>query len=269
MSIGDFLDRAGNAGQSDFGGSRKTHTAKGKDNGEGRVKQFKSLGEATYSMMSDEARAKFGSMQDTLIFLYTIYDPRHKQGIKSGDTYQEGYQTVGFAFKSTVDIKIPNMPHRCNPQHLQDVEVGLPDVEVKAGEEFYLNSVELGCFLSRPEYLGRASGGDRTVVLSASAGKDATTPLALLKLDSTKGSVKAGGVSLMDCTEDEDGKVRYTVCEKFRAKFGNFAAPSHKQSRGATAKSKIPASAALAVAFGMQTGAYDEFLPSEDGESNR
>lgn len=113
----------------------------------------------------------YGSKSSTLVFVAALGDPSRDDvtpKIVGGVEKKSVDPTiVGYAFKSTEDIDIPDFG---TPKDLKknpmDYETLLGSRKVKAGETFYLTRMETGALLSREEYSGRATGGDMPVTVT-------------------------------------------------------------------------------------------------------
>lgn len=119
-------------------------------------------------MNSDLDLESYGCKSDTLFFKNALID--NLASVKPKP------KVIGFAVVSSLDISIPVIKFKRNPVDRYDVMSAVSGYrEVKAGEEFYVNYIELALLLSNPDYNCIMTGGDITAMLrvTASTGKNA------------------------------------------------------------------------------------------------
>ena len=177
-----------------------------KDRGDNSIKErsegFKRSGKMLRESLTEDQKAAEGSKSNTVTFVHAIWSPAHKQSVTVESTTKPGFKVVGFAFKCSEDVTVPQAPLKDTPVHLADVEGFKGERSVKAGETFILNLVETAMFLGRNEYAGECSGEDKVVRLCASHSAKRDVPLPNLKF-ANGGSIKAGAVECAINVGDE------------------------------------------------------------------
>lgn len=163
----------------------------------------------------------YGTKQGTLTLVNAIYD--------SFNSSQVRQMFIGFIFRSSEEISIPVYPLTGESKHRYDVKGSCTSRVVKAGEEFYLNYVEVALLLSRPEYNCVACGDEVTVFLYAGASnKYSAKPVPCLRLrrnDRPNGSLKMESISVPVGDEND-------VLDKFKSAFGDYVHAQHPRRFG-------------------------------------
>lgn len=213
-----------------------------------RAKAFKNHGSALIAQMSDEDRAKLGSMSNTLTFVKCAGDPQKQQSKTTQGKAEPSHKVVGYLFKSSVDITVPFAPLKQGCTCPTDVEERT-DREVKAGEVFVLNNVETAMLLGRPEYSGKASGeGGKVVTLTVKASKSSKNAL-LPVLRTPDGSIKDGMDLIATKTVGADGKDVWELKEFYKESYGAYYQKRTAVRSGKSSSSALESCVSLAAAF--------------------
>lgn len=222
----------------------KTGSSKG---GDDRVKEFKKHGESILARMSDAEKAVLGSKSATLTFIQCAGDPQKQQSRKSKGEDVPSHKVVGYVFVSSEDITVPFAPLKQGATYPTDVEAPT-ERQVKAGEKFVLNNVEVGMFLSRTEYNGKACGeGGKVVTLTAKSNKDSKNVLPILR--TADGSIKENMDLIATEQVGEDGKSHFVLKDFYKESYSAYYTKRAVVRSGASAKTNQESAAALAAAF--------------------
>lgn len=133
------------------------------NNGEGS-KDLIEIGEVVLAAMTPEQIDILASKSHTLHFNYALGLASQKQhrtiGITDKITHKKeffassNFKIVGFSFKSDMDIEVPVIDVTKDHRTGFDFEKDVTYVEVSAGTEFYLTSLEAMVLLIQDEYAG-------------------------------------------------------------------------------------------------------------------
>lgn len=118
------------------------------------------------------AANELGKDSDKLHFLASLGDPSNPDTTTDDKGQKKVTSTiVGYRMKADIDLEVPVVEVGDDfKKNLMSFK-GDPNATklVKAGQEFDLTRFELGMLISRPEFNGRATGGDKPVVCSYNA----------------------------------------------------------------------------------------------------
>ena len=145
---------------------------------------FRNNGASEREAMSEDQKQLEGSASDKVAFVCALGNPAKPQKRVENGKPVDSYQVVGFRFNLSESMNIPVAPLKHGCKSLIDVE-GLTEVNHPAGM-VDLNLLEMGAFISKIEFAGTFTGGDKPVMLSAKVSKDRDEPLPILKLADSK-----------------------------------------------------------------------------------
>lgn len=109
-----------------------------------------------------------GSMSDKLYLVAPLGDPSNPDTTNDEGVKKVTSTIIGYRMKADIDLEVPDVEvgddFRKNLMSFK----GDPNKTrlVKAGEEFDLSRFEAGMLISRPEFNGKALGGDKPVTCS-------------------------------------------------------------------------------------------------------
>ena len=192
-----------------------TTDAAGKAANKGKTDAFKTDGQNYRNQNKDYDEVPKKS--DSIEFIAALTDPKRRQNRVEKKNSVESYVVVGYKFRAKEDIEVPFAPYVKGMKSFLDVEEPTWRT-VKAGETFGLNIVETGILISKPEFAGTFSGGDRKVFISAKASKDRDEMLPIL-MQRDDGSIKEGAEHIADLSAD---KKTATVKPEYEASFANI-----------------------------------------------
>ena len=227
---------------------------------------------ASAPVVKDE---NLGSKSDKLAFVAALGDP--SQDDVTYITTPDGKKDkkvdpiiVGYRMKALEDIEVPDVaPGDDFTNNLMSFTPADVDKtrHVKAGEEFDITRFELGMLISRPEYNGKATGGQIPVTCAyatqsknSSAGvavKAATTTLPSVSLRAVQGSIKdVAIIPVLEFTTTQDPNTKATRkkrtilpgFEKFQPLCKDFVTTGIRRS-GSTSKSGVETRNKNAEAF--------------------
>lgn len=231
--------------QANTGGVKEAAERSAKPKG-GRV-NLKEQGQAILAGLSEDEQKTLGSKSGNVEFLGLITNPYFtvtRTNRRTGETVK-GEETVGALLKNVgeepITVKtIPNKTFKVMDADFDNVS----EREVKPGEEFQVNSIELGELISRYEYASKFTGGGKIVSYTAQSPKEeGTLPTTKLRIEG--GSVKDYSVSIADTSEDGKTKV---MKDDFKEKFEIFSTRSKgRRSVGGSKKKTNVNEAGLAV----------------------
>lgn len=227
-----------------------TDDAKKNSESQKKGNEFKESGLAARNAMSDDEKALEGSKRDKVAFVCALGNPMKKQVRVQDGQGKPSYEVVGYKFKLAESMSVPNAPIKKDFKSLVDVE-GITEVQAPAGE-IVLNLVETGAFISKLEFAGQFTGGEKPVSITAKMSRNRTEPLPTLRLTDPKGSIKVGMDEIATVVgADAEGKggtpqIKPEYAEKFSVLYEKRSAGRKK---GGSAKSKGETSANIAAAF--------------------
>lgn len=168
---------------------------------------------------------EYGNKSNTLIFMNPLGDPSKDDKVTTKDGKELVTATIcGYRFKCTEDIDVPDCGLDIGFKNDRMNYVDPHGMKhVKAGETFDLTPFEMACLLSREEYNGKATGGDRPVTctynMSGTRSKDgvlakvsdtSNIPNASLRAAAAGASIKDYEmINVINCkkTKEPNGKV--------------------------------------------------------------
>lgn len=182
---------------------------------------FVAEGAKVREAMSDDEKAVEGSKSDTLEFICALGDPSVKQNRTENKTSIPSYAVIGVKMRFKEDATCPFAPLAENCKNTTDT-VAITEVPVKAGDVVALNLTEYAALLSKVEYGGMATGGEKKVRLGCTVSNAEGFPLPNLKLEGqAKGSYKEGMELIADVIGGTDGtRKTFKVKEEYAEKFG-------------------------------------------------
>ena len=207
---------------------------------------FANEGQAARANLTEDQKAMEGSKSDKVAFICALGDPQQKQKrVEKGQSLNSN-RVVGFKFNLLEPMKIPNAPLKENYSSLIDCEP-ITEIEHPAGE-VTLNLLETGAFISRFEFAGSFTGGERPVYLSAKSSKDREEPLPILhRLDG--GSVK-DNLELIGKFDKSANPVIRECFPQYQEKFGVlFKRKRASRTGGAAPRVKGERTKNIAAAF--------------------
>lgn len=218
-----------------------------KSNTEALHEKFKEQGHAIRESRSAEEKALEGSKSDKVTFIGCLGDPATGQFRKSKGENVPSYKVVGYRFKALEDMQVPVAKLKVgfkNPLDTEEITMR----NVKANEEFDLNSFETGVLAAQIEYAGRFTGEGTNVSLTVKFSKDRPDPLPVLK--ALKGSVKENMIMVATNIGDETKK-QWKVKDEFADKFDvlYMKKSAGKPSQGGNTKGNKESTADVAAAF--------------------
>lgn len=221
--------------------------ASGKAKGSPEHARFLADGRALAESADDETKKKEGSKSDKIAFIQCLGDGTHpSKRSEHGNPNIDTLVVIGYAFKALEDVMVPVAPYKPAPKLFNDVEEPTERL-VKAGEEFYLNIIETGALITRPEYCGKFTGEGKTVTLSISISKaTGGAPRPVLKID--KGSIKSN-IESVCYTHKEGDKIIYDGCKPQYAAFEPYFVRKSPRKSAAAAKNAAEHHKALSYAF--------------------
>lgn len=178
---------------------------------------FKSQGEAERQTLTEDQKAAEGCKSNTITFQGCLGNPAKPQSRVQKGASVPSLTVVGYEFVSSEPITVDVLPIKEGFKSLSDVDYeNASQKQVAAGEVFALNAMETAALISRSEYAGKFSGGNKEVTLSAKFSNDRPDPLPILK--AAEGSIKQVMVEVADMV---DGKpvVKDQYAEKFAVLF--------------------------------------------------
>lgn len=168
---------------------------------------LKSQGAAIREKASDDEKAIEGTKASEIEFVSCLGDPAAKRKIMGPVDEATGKATtlpthlvVGYQFKALADIDVPVKPLK--GKNLYEVEAQ-GTKHVAAGTVFALNIMETAELISRVEYAGWFTGGDKKVFLSVVFGKSDDKPHPVLKMADGNGSIKSNMTMIADMVGDK------------------------------------------------------------------
>lgn len=205
---------------------------------------FKATGASARAKMTEEEKQKEGSMSDALEFIIALGNPKVPQRKMQKGQEGSASQIIGYKFKALKPCKVAQVPLNPAPKNVNDVDMSkLVMVDVQAGQEVVMNSMEAAITISQPEFGGYFTGGGQQLCLHVTiSSQRAGLPLGVLK--------RVGG-SLKDKVEDvaKKGDNGYVVFDQYKEKFGQYFV-KHTSSRPRVAGQQAGESAKdLAAAF--------------------
>lgn len=206
--------------------------------------------------LSEAEKQLEGSKSDKVAFLYCLGNPAVSQKrVVAGNQSIDSFRVEGYAFKALEPLTYTR--YNLKPEARIGVDVDrdtATEVQVGAGEVFYLNLFEAGALISRPEYAGSFSGEGQTVnfdVTFSEARKG--EPLPILKKASGSGSIKEGMIEIATMVADPNNpnKKVAKVKDEFADKFAVLFTKKTSASRAGSAASRVAGENAknLAAAF--------------------
>ena len=212
-------------------------------------KAFKAQGESARASMSEQEKALEGSKRDKVSFICALGNPAKSQVRVQDGKQIPSCEVVGYKFNLAEPMMVPNAPIKEGFKNILDVE---PATEIQApAGEIVLNLVETGMFISKLEFAGQFTGGDKPVSLTAKMSQGRPDPLPTLRLTDPKGSIKVGMDEIATMVGDENGgKGKPQIKDEYRDKFAVIYTKRSAGRKGTgAAKKKGETSADIAAAF--------------------
>ena len=212
---------------------------------------FKSTGAAARQAMSEDEKALEGSKRDKVSFICALGNPAKSQVRVENGQPVKSHEVVGYKFNIAEPMMIPNAPLSKDGKSLVDTE---PATEIQApAGEIVLNLVETGMFISKLEFAGQFTGGDKPVSITAKIAANREEPLPVLRLTDPKGSIKTSMdyIAVMQGADEANGvKGTPVVKPEYADKFAVlFTKKTATRGGSAKAKEKGETSANIAAAF--------------------
>lgn len=168
---------------------------------------LKAQGASIREKASADEKEIEGSKSGDIEFVSCLGDPAAKRKIMGPVDEATGKATtlpthlvVGYQFKALADIDVPVKPLK--GKNLYEVEAQ-GTKHVAAGTVFALNIMETAELISRVEYAGWFTGGDKKVFLSVVFGKSDDKPHPVLKIANGNGSIKSNMTMISDIVDDK------------------------------------------------------------------
>lgn len=209
---------------------------------------LKAQGASIREKATADEKAIEGSKSGDIEFVSCLGDPAAKRKIMGPVDEATGKATtlpthlvVGYQFKALADIDVPVKPLK--GKNLYEVEAQ-GTKHVATGTVFALNIMETAELISRVEYAGWFTGGDKKVFLSVVFGKSDDKPHPVLKMADGNGSIKSNMTMISDIV---DGKP--VLKAEFQESYANYYKKHSRVAR--TGKTRVAGEDAknLAAAF--------------------
>lgn len=210
---------------------------------------LKAQGASIREQASKDEKDAEGQRTGEIEFVSCLGDPAAKRKIMGPVDEATGKATtlpthlvVGYQFKALADIDVPVKPLK--GKNLYEVEAQ-GTKHVSAGEVFSLNIMETAELISRVEYAGWFTGGDKKVFLSVVFGKSDDKPHPVLKMADGNGSIKSNMTMIANMVGDKP-----ELKEEFKPTFEKYYIPKGRVSKPG-AKTRVAGEDAknLAAAF--------------------
>ena len=210
---------------------------------------FRKQGEAARAGMSEDEKAREGEKRDKVSFICALGNPAKKQMRVQDKENIDSFEVVGYKFNLAEPMMVPNAPLKEKFKDLTDCEPAT-EVQAPAGEVF-LNIVETGIFISRLEFAGQFTGGDKPVSLQAKVSGNREHPMPVLHLNNSAGSIKVGMelVGQVASTDDKGKATSYKAFPQYEEKFGKLFMKRRVQKGATPDKKKGETTADIAAAF--------------------
>jgi hypothetical protein len=209
---------------------------------------FKKQGQEIRAKLKAELEGKEGVDSEKVSFVCCLINPLKPQPIRVNNEVKNGWQVVGYKFNISEPMKLPVAPlQSSNPIDVSGVTY---EANPHPAGEIVLNLVETATFMSRVEFAGKFTGGDKPVVLRASfKKKDLENVTPNLKLLSPNGSIKEGAEEIATYTVEGSRHTNGVIKPEYAEKFGVLL-EKRTGGRGKTAAPKKGESTAnIAAAF--------------------
>lgn len=210
--------------------------------------EFVAMGEKIAQSLTEEQKQIEGSKRDKVAFLQCLGDAtKPVKRTEGGNPNVPTFFVIGYAFKALEDMTVPVAPYKAGAKTVLDVEPATERV-IKAGTEFYLNIVETGLLISRPEYCGQFTGEGTTVQFSVKFSKDNKEPKPVL-LKVGGGSIKSNIVCVNNTSKDATGKLKHEGCKAGYEAFEPYFVKKTASRVGAGKATRNESAKALSYAF--------------------
>lgn len=235
--------------------TKSIEVPKSKDNRSAKREEYCATGKTIRVALSDAEKQLEGSKSDKVAFLYCLGNPAvsQKRAVANNQTI-DSFRVEGYAFKALEPLTYTR--YDLKPEARIGVDVDrdtAKEVQVGAGEVFYLNLFEAGALISRPEFAGSFTGEGQTVNFDVTFSSNREEPLPILKKASGTGSIKEGMVEIATMIADVNNpnKKIAKVKDEFADKFAVLFTKKSSAGRAGTAAAKNAGENAknLAAAF--------------------